>query len=475
MNIERIAIIGAGPCGLGVAKYLLAEKKFKTITLFEQRDQPGGVWNYTGDEGTSNNAIPIPNPSPSTTPQQPVNGKFISPVYDSLETNIPNSMMGFCDYPFPDGTALFPTHVVVKDYLHRYADELRDIIKLQTLVLDVSMTRRHPRTEWVVAWRDLKNNQVSTAQFDAVVVANGHHNDPHVPDIQGLAEWDRMFPGSISHSSSYRRAESFANKKVIVVGHSASGIDIASQISQVSQLPLMISERTETALSPEKAAVIKALPEISLLDPKNGRVRFANGHEERGVDHIVFCTGYHFSLPFLSALRPSIITDGLRPQNLYQHMFFTAEPTLALIGFPQRIVPFPISQAQGAWVARIFSGRLALPSQAEMVHWIEEWKSQRGDGRNFNILAFPLDAEYINYLHHQSSMAVPRDGLENNGSGKQPPFWGEKEKWTRARFPLIKKASQALGHRRREVTSLEQLGFGFEETLQDTGLSKAHL
>lgn len=260
-----------------------------------------------------------------------------------------------------------------------------------------------------------------------------------------------------------------------MVGHSASGIDIASQISEVSQHPLLISERTKTTLSPEKAAVAKSLPEITLLDPMNRRVLFANDHEECDIDSIVFCTGYHFSLPFLSSLQPSIITDGLRPHNLYQHVFYTFEPTLVLIGFQQRVVPFTISQAQGAWVARVFSGRLSLPSHAEMQQWIEEWKAVRGDGRVFNVLGFPLDAEYINSLYDKSSAAVRRDGLENDGSGKKSPFWGEKEKWTRERVPLIKKASQALGSRRREITSLEELGFKFKETLEDAELNKVHL
>lgn len=148
---------------------------------------------------------------------------------------------------------------------------------------------------------------------------------------------------------------------------------------------------------------------------------------------------------------------------------------MALVGFQQRIVPFVISQAQGAWVARVFSGRLNLPSHADMQQWIEEWKAIRGDGRKFNVLGFSLDAEYINSLHEISSAAVHRDGLENDGSGKKSPFWGNKEKWTRERVPLIKKASQALGSRRREITRLEEIGFNFEENLENAELNKAHL
>lgn len=205
-------------------------------------------------------------------------------------------------------------------------------------------------------------------------------------------------------------------------------------------------------------------------------MQFVNGHEERNVDHIIFCTGYHFSIPFLSSLQPPLVTDGVRPRHLYQHVFYSKEPTLALIGFPQRIVPFPFSQAQGAWLARILSGRAALPSEIEMERWIGEWTVDHGDGRSFNTLAFPLDAAYINSLYDLSSNAARKEGLENDGQGRRPPFWGEKEKWTRARFPLIKKAAQALGDRRAEVKSLEQLGFDFEkEVAQDAGAGTARL
>lgn len=263
---------------------------------------------------------------------------------------------------------------------------------------------------------------------------------------------------------------------MIVVGHSASGIDIATQIGRVSKHPLLISERTETVLSPEKAAFAESVQQIESLDPINGVVKFIDGREERDVDHIVFCTGYHFSLPFLSSLQPSIVTDGVRPHQLYRHVFYKSEPTLALIGFPQRIVPFPISQAQGAWVARVLSGRVALPSEAEMDQWISDWAKIRGEGRSFNTLAFPLDADYINALHELSSTAVRKEGLENEGRGRSSPYWGEKERWTRARFPLIKQASQALGDQRSRVKSLEELGFHFEkETGQSADVSNARL
>ncbi|KAL4797116.1 hypothetical protein BDV19DRAFT_397932 [Aspergillus venezuelensis] len=454
MDIDRVAIIGAGPCGLAAAKYLIAEQKFKAINIFEQRSQPGGVWNYTGDEGVSGNAT-VPRIIPS-------------PVYDSLETNIPNSLMQFCEMPFPPGTALFPSHCVVKEYLHRYAEELRPYIRFSSEVVEVSLNRKDggSKAEWSVKAKDLIFGNESTAQFDAVIVANGHHNVPIIPGIPGLDEWETLYPWSISHSSDYRRPKAFRDKKVIVIGHSASGIDIAAQVSRFSKQPILISERTQRdptplpALTSEEVSPTQVpptyLPEITHLDPSTRTASFANGHVESGVDAIILCTGYYFSAPFLASLEPAIITDGARPHNLYKHVFYKAEPTLAFIGTPQRIVPFPFSQAQAAWVAKIFSGRLNLSSPDEMKEWVEEFDSgthsnSAGSGskdRDLNNLAFPLDVEYINSLYELSMEAAP--------------YWGDKERWTREKFPAIKRASQMLGERRKEVTTLEELGFYFE-------------
>ncbi|KAL4964194.1 uncharacterized protein BDV14DRAFT_190492 [Aspergillus stella-maris] len=468
MDLDRIAIIGAGPCGLAAAKYLLAEQKFETITIFEQRSQPGGVWNYTGDEGINGNA------STSTT--------IRSPVYDSLETNIPNSLMQFCETPFPPGTALFPSHCVVKEYLHRYAEELRPYVNLGAEVVEVLLNREDQgqKPEWNIKSKNLLSGIESTTQFDAVIVANGHHNVPIIPGIPGLEGWETLYPGSIIHSSAYRRSETFRDKKVIVIGHSASGIDIAAQVSRVSKQPILISERTPRdptplpALTSEEVAPTQVpptyLPEITHLNPATRTAYFSNGHVESDIDAIIFCTGYYFSAPFLSNLEPPIITDGARPHNLYKHVFYTAEPTLAFIGTPQRIVPFPFSQAQASWIARVFSGRLDHPSSEEMNIWVVEsdsgsQSSSAGAGsrdRDLNSLAFPLDAEYINSLYELCMSAMRKEGLENEGRGKRPPYWGDKERWTRENFPAIKRASQMLGERRKEVTTLEELGFYYE-------------
>lgn len=255
------------------------------------------------------------------------------------------------------------------------------------------------------------------------------------------------------------------------MGNSASGIDLSVQIAEVSQNPLLISEKDQQATvtaNPQSESV----PEIvEFIVGDSPTVRFSNGRVERDIDHIIFCTGYLYSFPFLSRLEgPPIVTDGKRPCNLFQHIFYHPRPTLAFVGLPQRVVPFPVSEAQAALIARVFSRRLELPSQKEMEEWENDWIANHGSGKSFNSLAFPLDADYINYLHDYSLHARQKDGLENDGHGKKPPYWDEKEKWVRKMFPMIKAASRKLGSRRQEITSLEALGFDFNRCREDNAL-----
>jgi cation diffusion facilitator CzcD-associated flavoprotein CzcO len=204
------------------------------------------------------------------------------------------------------------------------------------------------------------------------------------------------------------------------------------------------------------------MPEISEFIPDDRSVRFSNGEIESGIDAIVFCTGYFYSFPFLRNLSPPVITDGSYARHLYEHILYIEDPTLAFLGIPQRVVPFPIAEAQSSYVARLWAGRLRMPSHDEMLAWEEARLEEKGESKAFHNLAYPKDVEYINKLHDLSSAAKITDGLDNEGVGKVPPYWGADAAWTRERFPLIKQASRALGEKRHQVKSLEELGFDYK-------------
>lgn len=244
---------------------------------------------------------------------------------------------------------------------------------------------------------------------------------------------------------------------MICVGNGASGIDIASQIMTICKWPLLVSQRSKSFQLTDPSPSREERPEIVEFLTDDRAVRFADGKIERDIDNILFCTGYFYSFPFLDALDPPLINDGTHVQNLYQHLFYRPNPTLALPVLQQRVIPFPLAEAQAAVVSRIWYGRLTLPSEHEMKAWEDSVHGETGGGRDFHLLKFPKDADYIVAMH---DWAMSAD--EGKTKGKEPPVWGAKEYWLRERFPAVKKAFQDLGEERRKVRTVEELGFDFE-------------
>ncbi|KAF2008512.1 FAD/NAD(P)-binding domain-containing protein [Aaosphaeria arxii CBS 175.79] len=472
-QIKRVAIIGAGSAGLATAKYLLAEKVFSKIVLFEQRQEVGGVWNYSGSPSRPwQFDFTIPRVRPSQTVEKPVvqedanNGTkkaiFPSPLYDYLETNIPYSLMNFTDHRFPADSALFPKFEVVKRYLDGYAEDVKHLVRLGTQVLQVSPESEAGRPIWKVISEDVISQKRTEEQFDAVVCANGHYSDPFIPDIEGLKEFQQKYPDVISHSKYYRKPEVYADKKVLIIGNSASGLDISTQISKVTP-HVIVSEKEKPNVVHNPSTSIHYRPEITSFLPDRQSVRFADGHVESDIDSVIFCTGYQYSFPFLQNLVLPVVTTGQRTNHVWEQVVYWPRPTLTFLTLPQRIVPFPVAEAQAAYISRVYSGRVSLPSTEEMKAWEEARVQEKGDGKGFHDMMFPADAEYINRLHNLSMSAAKIDErrLENDGAGKIPPYWGEEKQWVRQRIQKIKQVALSLGDKRLGIKSLQDLGFDY--------------
>lgn len=492
-TIRRVAVIGAGPSGLASAKYvlpthpvdvngfgltstryLLAERYFDQIDVFEQRSSVGGVWNYSPRSSKSGFPSTVLHSGAHDPAEKPIwisqaDGKqeavFLSPLYDRLETNIPKELMRFSDKPFPSETQLFPKHHTVKKYLEEYARDVKSLIHFETQVADVRLKESEVVT-WELKTINLHTGHTSIRTYDAVVVASGHYTVPHIPDIPGIETWNRFNAGAISHSKFYDSSAPFTGKKVVVVGNSASGLDIGAQINEVSKGKVIISQRSESYFAPSVPSDKIICPEIAeFLDHAHHdrAIRFANGHVEEQVDAVVFCTGYFYSYPFLESLNPSVVTHGWRTMNVYQQLFYNEHPTLVFPVLSQRVIPFPMAENQAAVFARVWSGRLRLPSKADMHAWEDAEVATKGDGKAFHILSFPLDADYLNFLYDWAASAESRTGLADHGMGKLGTYWGERERWMRAHFPDIRGAFVRQGSKRGGITTLAELGFNFEE------------
>jgi cation diffusion facilitator CzcD-associated flavoprotein CzcO len=445
--------------------------------LFEQRPRDGGIWNYTAQE-RDEDLFTIPQTNPSGKNQEPswkqatndTNGTskdpaFVSPMYERLETNIPRGLMGFKGLDWPQDSQLFPKHQTVLKYIKDYGEVVQDTVRYSTQVTRVTPDRDEAATSWSVTSRDLQNSIDTTETYDAVIVANGHFITPFIPDIPNIANYNRKNPGSISHSKYYRRPEEFAGKKVIVVGNSASGADISNQIAEHCTLPLFWSSKSTnlfvsaTPTDPRR----RELPPIKDFHPSTRGVEFEDGTIENDIDAIVFATGYFYSLPFLEDVTPKLITDGSHVNHTYKHLFYAPKPTLSFLALPQRVIPFPTAEAQAAVLARIYSGRLYLPSLSEMEQWEADRAAEAGDGRAFHLLPFPKDGQNINELSKWALSAPRKQDLENDGQGMVPPVWGDWEFWCRENFPAIRQAFGKLGEKRFTTRTLEEVGFSYED------------
>ncbi|ESQ35611.1 hypothetical protein EUTSA_v10007557mg [Eutrema salsugineum] len=355
----HVAVIGAGAAGLVAARELRREGH--SVVVLERGSQIGGVWAYTSQV----------EPDPlSVDPTRPV---VHSSLYRSLRTNIPRECMGFTDFPFAtrphDGSRdprRHPGHSEVLAYLQDFAKEfdIEEMIRFDTEVVkaEPAAAAEENSRKWRVESRS-SDGVAADEMYDAVVVCNGHYTEPRHALIAGIDSW----PGKQIHSHNYRVPDPFKDQVVIVIGSSASGVDISRDIAKVAK-EVHVSSRSTSPETYEKLPGYDNLwlhPTIETAC-EDGSVVFQNGKTVY-ADTIMHCTGYKYYFPFLDT-KGEVTVDDNRVGPLYKHVFPPAlAPGLSFIGLPWQITPFPMFELQSKWVSAVLSGRVSLPSQDEMM------------------------------------------------------------------------------------------------------------
>ncbi|MCJ1238747.1 hypothetical protein MMC14_006738 [Varicellaria rhodocarpa] len=473
-RLRRVAIVGAGPSGIVTAKSLIAEACFEQIDVYEQQSSVGGTWNHSTIAPSTK--IGVPQIDPNQPLEKPVwkcnvdqKVAFLTSMYGHLETNTPKPLMNFSDSPLPSTSPVFPRRHLVLKYLEKYAEDMRHLVKFHTQVEDISLeVSGSGQDVWLVRSRDLLTSSSSTIPYDAVAICSGHYTVPYIPSIPGIGEWNRTNPNIITHSRCYRDPSHFSNKKVLVVGNAASGIDIANQISNFSLNPVLNSHRSVPMFAPKSS--IEGVPEIAEFLPVSSghprAVRFIDDRIEKEIDAALFCTGYLYSYPFLKSLPTVLVSsDGFRLQNVYQHIFYNLHPTLSFLALPMKVLPFPQAEAQAAVIARVWSGRIHLPSYSSMVAWEKARVEDKGDGKAFHQMNYPQDFIYQNKLFDWAAQT-------GGEVGKTAGRWDERESWLRSKLGAIKEAYAERGEEREKLTTVEELGFDFQVWLNEESGSK---
>uniref|UniRef100_A0A0E0MAJ3 Flavin-containing monooxygenase n=1 Tax=Oryza punctata TaxID=4537 RepID=A0A0E0MAJ3_ORYPU len=305
-------------------------------------------------------------------------------------------VMGFLDFPFAAAEAAggdtrrFPGHEEVLRYLEAFARrfDLYGLVRFETEV--VRVRRDGGGGRWAVTSRKLgeKGRREEEEVYDAIVVCNGHYTEPRVAHIPGVETW----PGKQMHSHNYRVPEPFHDQVVIIIGASASAVDISRDLAGVAK-EVHVADRSAPACTCKRQPGYDNMWLHSMIDhaQEDGCVVFQDGSSIK-ANVIMHCTG-------------AITVDDNCVDPLYKHLFPPeVAPHLSFIGLPWKVIPFPLFELQSKWVAGVLSGRVKLPSREEMMEDVKAFHSKmeaRGWPKRYAHNFSDYQFEYDDWLAEQ--------------------------------------------------------------------------
>jgi hypothetical protein len=135
----------------------------------------------------------------------------------------------------------YPSHDQLRRYFQAYAAkfDLYPRIEFNTLVQSCELDQLN---HWVV--KTSQGGTEKTEIFSHLVVCNGHHWKPRLPQYPG------NFTGKFMHSHEFKHAKPFAGQRILVIGGGNSACDVAVETSRVSS-KTMISWRRGYRIVPK--------------------------------------------------------------------------------------------------------------------------------------------------------------------------------------------------------------------------------
>lgn len=392
-----VCLIGAGASGLAAGKSL-AERGI-VFDWFEKGSMVGGLWQINNDNGAV-------------------------AAYKTLHLNSSRKRTEFPSFPMPDQWADYPHHSLIAGYFEDYA---RHYDLTRRITFNAEVTRVEPLPGdgapgahgWAVT-----TSATGTRHYQNVIVANGHHSRPRVPDFPGV------FTGESFHAHDYRDPAVFADKVVVVIGVGNSGMDISCDAAKLAKQVYLVTRRgvhvlpkyafgrpIDTLGNPLIAYVPLAVerrlyevivrasvgrpqdrglptpdhrllgahptvsaelydrvghgdivmkPQVASLDGRT--ITFADGTKV-DADVLVYATGYDVALPFFDA---DVYDPAGNQMPLYQRVLTPQRPGLFFVGFIQTVgANIPLYEYQSEWIGDLLTGEAALPSAKEMSRWID--------------------------------------------------------------------------------------------------------
>jgi trimethylamine monooxygenase len=349
---KDVLVIGAGPSGMAQVNSLAGTSEFN-VRCFEMNSEIGGLWTWTADVGECHGSM-----------------------YRYHQTNGLNEFLELPDYSFLEHfghlITSYPPRAVMLDYLTGWTKKMGGdkCITVNRKVL--SVTYQSEKAKFKVISQDVKTASRHLDFFDNVVVCSGHFSVPsYPPEFQGI----EGFKGFQIHAHSFRDAQDYKGKHIMLVGNGYSGEDIAMQTVKFGAASATVVYRTEPMGHDFEDWPIAEKPLPTHYDGESDEFRFADGSALK-VDGVIYCTGYKHHFPFLSDELQLITKNRLVPDMLWKGIVHPNNTALTFIGMPDQYYTFTMFHTQAQFVRGLLEGRVQVPSRVEMLADVEAWQEK---------------------------------------------------------------------------------------------------
>ncbi|KAI8451023.1 hypothetical protein BY996DRAFT_6416803 [Phakopsora pachyrhizi] len=475
-----VVVIGAGASGLAGIRQIVDTTEL-SIRCFECKSSFGGVWNYVPDPGACTVKF---DKQGRPYVREDDNSSRLTPMYESLRTNVPREIMGYKNFPFDgkgqegEGSTSFPAGSEVLDYLSTCSKGYEKYVEFGTRVDRVrhlknqgeKVNDRKRCRRWVVEFSKCSDSEFSTCRTgrvtcDFVLAANGHYSVPYIPSVKNLSTWK----GEICHSLYYRNPKDpiFHGKNVAVIGIGPSGYDIVKDLAiskefakdddqrQVKKLYSVASHPSKLGWdfrdpkAPSWTKLIEVIPRFDRIE--DNKVYLTDGGVIDDIDVLYFSTGYLYSLPFCnredkpwrdhpiiknltfdrSGSDNSNFEGGYRVHNLDKdQIFYYPDPSFGLLVLNSQVVPFPLADYQARAVAARWSGRKPFP--------IFQMENEDEESSSVHVIVPPKEFDVENGL---------LDKIGEGGKNDDDDCWGYVPRWKyKLRKTIAERRKKELGY-----------------------------